>query len=238
MKIFNLNFYNKYIDKFRIISLIIFLILFPIAIYYALFNSPPDYQQGESVRIMYVHVPSAWLALGIYIYIAIFNISGFIWKNYLLHIFAISLAPIGASFAFICLVTGAIWGKPTWGVWWVWDARLTSMLILFFFYIGYIIVHNSVLDKNKADKIAAIIAILGFINIPIIKFSVNWWNSLHQDASILRGEGIAIDGSMLKPLFLMFISLIAYTCFLFATRSKTEILTRKIARRKIMNNFN
>ena len=158
---------------------------------------------------------------------AIFNISGFIWKNPFFYLIAKSIAIIGCVFTFITLVTGSIWGKPIWGTWWVWDARLTSVLILFFLYLGYIILLDSFDDISKGEKIAAIISIIGFINIPIIKFSVEYWNSLHQPASIMRSKGVAIDSSMLKPLLLMFGVYFSYFVFLSLLRVKTEILLKK-----------
>ncbi len=178
-------------------------ILLAAGLYFALFNSPADYQQGDSVRIMYVHVPAAWMALMCYTSMAAASAVGFVWKHPLADVAAKSAAPIGAAFTFLALVTGSIWGKPMWGTWWAWDARLTSVLILFFIYIGYIALWNAIEDKARAARIAAIACLVGFINIPIIKFSVDWWNSLHQPASILRANGPSIHQSMLTPLFLM-----------------------------------
>ncbi len=197
----------------------------------AIFFSPPDYQQGNAVKIMYVHVPAAWMALLIYTLMAIFNISGFIWKNPFFYLIAKSIAVIGASFTLVTLVTGSIWGKPIWGTWWVFDARLTSVLILFFLYLGYIILLDSFDDKAKGEKIAAIISIVGFINVPIIKFSVEYWNSLHQPASILRSGGVAIDAAMLKPLLLTFGTYFSYFVFLSLLRVKNEIMIKNIERK-------
>ncbi len=196
----------------------------------AIISSPIDYQQGNAVKIMYVHVPAAWMALLVYTLMAIFNLSGFIWKNPFFYLIARSIAVIGCVFTFITLVTGSIWGKPIWGTWWVWDARLTSMLILFFLYLGYIILLDSFDDRQKGEKIAAIISIVGFVNVPIIKFSVEYWNSLHQPASILRSKGVAIDPAMLKPLLLMFGVYFSYFVFLSLLRVKTEILLKKSQR--------
>lgn len=177
-------------------------------IYYALFNSPADYQQGDSVRIMYVHVPSAWMALFCYTIIAGASATGFIWKHPLADVTAKATAPIGAVFTGLALFTGSIWGKPMWGAWWAWDARLTSMLILFFLYLGYMAVWETVEDKTRAARLAAVVAIVGFVNVPIIHFSVDWWNSLHQPASVFRPDGPTVAPSMLTPLFLM---ALAYT---------------------------
>lgn len=211
----------------------LFLVLFTAGLYQALIISPADYQQGEAVRMMYVHVPAAWMALGIYCFMALMNLSGFIWKNPLSYILSIAAAPIGMSFAFLCLFTGSLWGKPIWGAWWVWDARLTSMLVLFFFYIGYWLLYQSHHDPLKGEKSAGILAIVGLINIPIVKFSVDWWHTLHQPASILRKDGIAIAPEMLLPLLLM---AGAYSCFfvyILILRTHTEILTRKMERKKL-----
>jgi len=171
---------------------------------YKIYFSPNDYQQSNAVKIMYIHVPSAWMSLLIYSLMAIFNISAFIWKNRFYYLIARAIAEVGALFTLITLVTGAIWGKPIWGTWWAWDARLTSVLLLFFLYLAYIIVYDNIVDKIKAEKISAIIAIVGFINIPLIKFSVEYWNSLHQKASIIRSAGIAIHSAFLIPLLLTF----------------------------------
>ncbi|MCH2038343.1 MAG: heme ABC transporter permease [Rickettsiales bacterium] len=178
-------------------------VLLALGLYYSLFNSPADYQQGDTVRIMYLHVPAASMSLLIYTIIALASASFLIWKNPLSVMVANASAPIGAVYAFLCLVTGAIWGYPMWGAWWVWDARLTSMLILFFFYIGYILLYRSFENNEQADRMASILAVVGIINVPIVKFSVDWWNTLHQHASLLRKGGVAIDPSMMTPLLLM-----------------------------------
>lgn len=224
--LFSLKNFDKNFRFFAPFSFICFLIFLAFAIP-AILNSPNDYQQGNAVRIMYIHVPAAWMALLIYTLMAIFNISGFIWKNPFFYLIARSIAIIGCAFTFITLVTGSIWGKPIWGTWWVWDARLTSVLILFFLYLGYIILLNSFDDKSKGERIAAIISIVGFVNIPIIKFSVEYWNSLHQPASIMRSGGIAIDPAMLKPLLLMFGVYFSYFVFLSLLRVRSEILIKK-----------
>ncbi len=199
-------------------------------LYYALFNSPADYQQGESVRIMYVHVPAAWMALMCYSTMAIASGVGFIWKHPLADVTAKSTAPIGAAFTFLALVTGSIWGKPMWGTWWAWDARLTSVLILFFLYLGYIALWSAIDDKTRAAKVAAIACLVGFINIPIIKFSVDWWNSLHQPASVLRGGGPTIHQSMLTPLLLMGIAYGLTFAALLLISMRAELAERRIAR--------
>lgn len=179
---------------------------------------------------MYVHVPAAWMALGVYCFMAGFGAASLIWKNPLSDIIAVSAAPIGLVFTAICLITGSIWGKPTWGAWWVWDARLTSMLILFFFYIGYIALYHSYDDPQIGGRLASILALIGVVNIPIIKFSVEWWNTLHQPASIMRKGGIAIDETMLLPLMLMFVAFIGLFSVLTILRIKTEVMQRKLER--------
>ena len=176
---------------------------FIIGLYFALFDSPPDYQQKETVRIMYIHVPAAWAALFCYFFMGICSGIELVRRHHLAGLFAKATAPIGATFAFICLVTGSLWGKPTWGTWWIWDARLTSLLVLFFLYLGYMAVHIFSERRDKAAKIAGILCLVGLIDLPIIKFSVDWWNTLHQGASVLRVGGPSIHASMLTPLLIM-----------------------------------
>ena len=188
----------------------VFIIVLSIGLLEALVLSPEDYIQSHSVRIMYVHVPSAWISIGIFLLIGILSIGSVIFKNKIFSIIAKSLAPSGLVFNIIALVTGSIWGKPTWGTWWAWDSRITSMLILCLFYILYILSWRIIEDKNKLNKITSLIGILGLINIPIIKFSVDWWNTLHQPASISKLSAPSIDVSMLIPLLIM-----TTACFLF-----------------------
>jgi heme exporter protein C len=219
-----IHFSNKYL-KYIMVLMFIFLAL---GFYYSFYASPADYQQGEYVRIMYVHVPCAWLALAIYSLMAILSFSYLVWHNPVLDLIAKSAAPIGALFCFITLVTGSLWGKPIWGTWWVWDARLTSMLILFFFYVGYMILSHLSQDQSN-NKAPAALAIIGFINVPIVKFSVNLWNSLHQPASVFRIGGPSIHSSMLIPLMLMFTAF----CFYFIV-NLLMILKRRIIEQKII----
>lgn len=199
-------------------------------LYLALFKSPADYQQGESVRIMYVHVPAAWMALMCYTAMAAASVTGFIWKHPLADVAAKSTAPIGAAFTFLALVTGSLWGKPMWGTWWAWDARLTSVLILFFMYLGYMALWSAIADKARAARIAAIACIAGFINVPIIKFSVEWWNSLHQPASVVRAGGPTIHPDMLTPLLLMGLAYSLIFAALLLVSMRAEIAERRIAR--------
>ncbi len=196
----------------------------------SLFLSPADYQQGDSVRIMYVHVPAAWMSMMIYTIMAGASASFLIWRHPLADIVARASASLGAGFTLITLITGSIWGKPMWGTWWVWDARLTSVLVLFFMYIGYIALSDSYAAQERGKKICAIMALVGFVNIPVIRFSVEWWNTLHQPASIIRSGGMAIDGSMLVPLFSMGLAFtLLYICLL-VLRVKTLLLQQKIRR--------
>jgi heme exporter protein C len=197
-------------------------------LYFSLFASPPDYQQGETVRIMYVHVPAAWMALSVYTMIAAASGIALVWKHPLAHIAAKAAAPIGAGFTFIALVTGSLWGKPMWGTWWVWDARLTSVLILFFLYLGHMALMNAFEDSSRGERAAAILALVGFVNVPIIKFSVDWWNTLHQPASILRLGGPTIDQHMLVPLFLMAIGFTVYFVPVLILRMRAELVARKV----------
>ena len=206
------------------------------SLYMVFISSPADYKQGEFVRIMYLHVPSAWISLGSYTLIAILSFLVLIWKSTLAAIISHAIAPLGLVFTSICLITGSIWGKCTWGTWWVWDARLTSMLILFFLYLGYLSLCNFFNNEARSMKAAAIFSIFSAVNIPIIKFSVNIWTTLHQPASIIRKSGIAIDVSMLIPLFSMFITLSLLFCILLILRSHTLVNLRKINARLILLN--
>lgn len=203
-------------------------VLTGIGLYLVFVASPPDYQQGETVRIMYVHVPMAWLAMGVYTMIAIAALGTLVWKHPLADVAAKTAAPIGAVFTFLCLVTGSIWGKPMWGAWWVWDGRLTSVFILFLIYLGLIALSRTIDDPIRAARATAIMALVGYVNIPIIKFSVDWWFTLHQPASVLRMGGPTIHPSMLYPLLIM---AVAFT-FLFITlhfiAMRNEIMRRRI----------
>jgi heme exporter protein C len=205
----------------------IFFILLLVALSFALIFSPPDYLQGDSVRIMYVHVPSAWIGLASFTCIALLSMANFIFKTKNLIIITKSIAPLGLMFTCLAIVTGSLWGQPTWGTWWAWDARLTSMVILAFFYIGYIVSHKIIFNEGRANKISSIIVIIGLINIPIIKFSVDWWNTLHQPASIKLTGTSTIHSSMLMPLLLMFFVMLLYCALIFLMKYKTEIIRMK-----------
>ena len=205
----------------------IFFILLIVALSFALIFSPPDYLQGDSVRIMYVHVPSAWIGLASFTSIALLSIANFVFKTKNLIIITKSIAPLGLMFTCLAIVTGSLWGQPTWGTWWAWDARLTSMVVLALFYIGYIVSHKLILPDERANKISSIILIIGLINIPIIKFSVDWWNTLHQPASIKLSGTSTIHSSMLMPLLLMFFVMLLYCALIFLMKYKTEIIRMK-----------
>ncbi len=205
----------------------IFFVLLLIALSFALIFSPPDYLQGDSVRIMYVHVPAAWIGLASFSCIALLSILNFIFKIKNFTLITKSIAPIGLMFTCLAIVTGSIWGQPTWGTFWAWDARITSMVILALFYLMYIATHKLIVEREKANKISSIIAGLGLINIPIIKYSVEWWNTLHQPASINITGTSTIHSSMLTPLLLMFFVLILYCALIFLMKYKTEIIRIK-----------
>ena len=205
----------------------IFFVLLLVAISFALIFSPPDYLQGDSVRIMYVHVPAAWIGLASFTAIAFLSIINFIFKIKNLTLVAKSIAPIGLLFTCIAIVTGSIWGQPTWGTFWAWDARITSMVILAIFYLLFILTHKYLLEESKANNVSSLIAIVGLINIPIVKYSVEWWATLHQPASIKISGTSSIHSSMLMPLLLMFFVLILYCALIFLMKYKTEIIRIK-----------
>jgi len=206
---------------------IIFVIVLSIGLVEALFLSPEDYVQSHSVRIMYVHVPSAWISLGIFSLIALLSIGSFVFKNKNFSLIAKSLAPSGLVFNIIALVTGSIWGKPTWGTWWAWDARITSMLILALFYFMYILAWRIFDKSQQVNKITSIIAILGAVNIPIIKFSVDWWSTLHQNSSVNVLSDTSIHPSMLVPLLIMTAAFSLFSLLIFLMKYNTELIKIK-----------
>jgi len=207
--------------------LILFVIVLSIGLLEALILSPEDYKQGHSVRIMYVHVPAAWISLGIFSAITFLSLSGYIFKNKNFFLIAKSLAPSGLVFNIIALVTGSIWGKPTWGTWWAWDSRVTSMLILALFYIMYLNAWRIYEDKDYVLKITTIITVLGIVNVPIIKYSVDWWNTLHQPASINILSKSAIHISMLFPLLIMTAAFALFSLLIFLMKYNTELIKIK-----------
>lgn len=196
-------------------------------LYYGLVEAPPDYQQGESYRIMFIHVPSAWMSMFIYMVMASAGAIGLIWRIKLADIVASASAPIGAAFTFLALVTGSLWGKPMWGAWWVWDARLTSELILLFLYLGYIALQASIEDPRNAARAGAVLALVGVVNIPIIHYSVEWWSTLHQGPTVTKFDKPSIHISMLIPLLLMALAFKLYYVTSVLMRARSDVLLRE-----------
>ena len=217
----------KIINKLQKIILILFLSVLILGLLEALIISPEDYKQSDSARIMYVHVPAAWTSLGIFTLISILSFGIFIFKNKNFSLITKSLAPSGFVFNIIALVTGSIWGKPTWGTWWAWDARITSMLLLSIFYLMFILSWRIADNNDRAIKISSLIAIIGLINIPIIKFSVDWWNTLHQPASVKLLEETTIHSSMLVPLTIMTAAFALFSLLIFLMKYNTELIKIK-----------
>ena len=213
-----------------LISLLV-LVMF-IGIIYSIIISPPDYIQGDSVRIMYVHVPTSILSILCFSFIGLSSILNLIFKIKIMPLIAKSLAPVGLVFSLISIFTGSLWGKPTWGIWWVWDARLTSMFILLLFYLSYILIWKFVKNFEQANKISSIIAIVGLLNLPIIKYSVDWWNTLHQPSSITLTSSPTIHYSMLIPLLIMFCAMVIYSLVVFLIRYKTEVIKFNLNNKK------
>ncbi len=203
-------------------------VVIAVGLYLSFFVAPPDYQQGDTVRIMFIHVPSAWLSMAGYGVMAIASLGTLVWRHPLADVTAKSAAPIGAAFTFVALVTGSLWGKPMWGTWWVWDARLTSELVLLVMYLGLIALWHAVEDPGRAARAAAILTLVGTINLPIIKFSVDWWNTLHQGESIFRAGGPTIDAAMLTPLFVMMAGMTLLYAVLLTMAMRNEILRRRV----------
>ena len=214
------------------ILIIIMISVIIVGLINALITSPPDAVQGNSVRIMYVHVPSSFIAIACFGFIGIASIATLIFKIKILPLMAKSIAPVGSVFCLISIVTGSLWGKPTWGIFWVWDARLTSMLILLVFYLAYIAVWKFIENYEKANKTASIVAIIGSFNLPVIKYSVDWWNTLHQPSSITLTSAPTIHYTMLVPLIIMLVGMIIYSLIIFLMKYKTEIIKFKIDKKR------
>ena len=208
--------------------IILLIVVVAVGITYSLFISPPDYIQGDSVRIMYVHVPSSFIALGCFGFIGVASICNLIFKIKLMPLLAKSVAPIGCTFSIISIVTGSLWGKPTWGIWWVWDARLTSMIVLLLFYILYILSWRFISNFEKANKVSSVIGIIGSFNLPVIKYSVDWWSTLHQPSSITLTSAPTIHHTMLVPLIIMLFGLAIFSLIIFLMKYKTEVMRFKI----------
>ncbi len=201
---------------------------------YRVLGAPDDYQQGATVKIMFLHVPAAWLGMMGWSVMTVAALGTLVWRHPLADVASKSAAPIGAAFTFICLVTGALWGRPTWGTYWVWDARLTSVLVLFLLYLGMLALYWAAEDPNRGARAAAILALVGAVNIPIIKFSVEWWNTLHQPASIMRAGGAAIDASILTPLLIMALAFTLLFFTLHFAAMRNEILRRRVRTMRMM----
>jgi heme exporter protein C len=199
-----------------------------VGLYWALVIAPPDYQQGETVRIMFIHVPAATVAMGGYILLAVLGASLLVWRHPLAALMARATAPVGATFTAVGLITGSLWGRPMWGTYWVWDARLTSFLLLFFLFLGHIALSRAYDDPDRGDRAASILALVGAINVPVIKFSVDWWNTLHQPASIMRLGGPTIDPTILYPLLWMMFTFALLFVLLVLLRTDTEIDRRRL----------
>jgi heme exporter protein C len=191
------------------------------------FTAPPDYQQGETVRIMFIHVPAAWMGLFVYVCLGAASFFGLVFRHLLAEAAARAAAPLGAAFTGLALITGSLWGRPMWGTWWVNDARLVSVLILFLFYLGYMGLQAAIDDEQKAMRASSILALVGLVNVPIVHFSVNWWNSLHQDASVFRVGGPTISWSLLAPLLIMALGYMALFFALWLVRIRTEVYRRQ-----------
>jgi len=215
----------------------IFIILVAIGSYQALFLAPKDYQQGDSFRIIYVHVPAAWMSLFVYITMAIAGAVGLIWRMKMAFIVLISSAPIGAAFTFLALATGSLWGKPMWGTWWEWDARLTSELILLFLYFGVIALYSAFENRKTAEKASAILAIVGAVNVPIIHYSVEWWNSLHQGSTVIRADGPAMPAEMLIPLLIMAIAFKVFYGWVMLMQARNQVLEQEKNSKWVNNLF-
>ncbi len=203
------------------------IVVLAIGLYLALLIAPPDYQQGETVKIMFVHVPAAWMALLVYFVVAAASGVALVWRHPLAEIAAQAAAPLGAAFTLVCLVTGSLWGRPMWGTWWAWDARMTSVLVLFFLYLGYIALVNAFDDMSRGSRAGSVLALVGVVNLPIIKFSVDWWNTLHQSESVFRMGGPTIDASMLWPLLIMAVGYLLLFQTLLLIRMRTALNERK-----------
>jgi heme exporter protein C len=199
-----------------------------VGLYLAWFASPADYQQGETVRIMYIHVPAAWLSLFFYSVMAVSALGTLVWRHPLADVSQRAAAPIGVAFTLVCLVTGSLWGKPMWGTYWVWDARLTSVLVLFLMYCGILALWRAIDDPGRAGRAVAILTLVGAVNIPIVKYSVEWWSTLHQGPSVFRMGGPTIDPSMLRPLLVMAVAFTLFGLALHLAGMRTEILRRRV----------
>jgi len=221
------EYFYRFASRWAPICAWISLALMLVGAYLGLVVAPPDYQMGDSYRIIYLHVPSAWMSMFTYTMMAVSAGIGLIWKLKLAHMVAISIAPLGAAFTFLALVTGSLWGKPTWGTYWIWDARLTSELVLLFLFLGYLALVSSIENRRTAYQAGAVLALVGIVNVPIIHFSVEWWNTLHQGATITKFDKPSMDTSMLVPLLIMFVAVNFYFAASLFNRVRCELLVQE-----------
>ncbi|MCU0817808.1 MAG: heme ABC transporter permease [Beijerinckiaceae bacterium] len=226
--------FNRLADRLIAPFAVLTLLLFVWGLYGAFFVSPPDYQQGETIRIMFIHVPSAWMAMFVYAGMSLSALGTLIWRHPMADVAQKCAAPLGAGFTLLCLVTGSLWGKPMWGTWWEWDARMTSVLVMFLIYIGVIALQQAIEEPNRAARAVAILTLVGAVNLPIIKFSVDWWSTLHQPASVFRMDGPTIHGSMLGPLFIMGIAFLMLYITLLMLFMRAEVMNRRAERLELL----
>lgn len=226
--------FNRLADRLIGPFAVLTLLLFVWGLYGAFFVAPPDYQQGETIRIMFIHVPAAWMAMFVYAGMSASALGTLIWRHPMADVALKCAAPLGAGFTLLCLVTGSLWGKPMWGTWWEWDARMTSVLVMFLIYIGVIALQQAIEEPNRAARAVAILTLVGAVNLPIIKFSVDWWSTLHQPASVFRIDGPTIHGSMLGPLFIMGIAFLVLYITLLMLAMRAEVMNRRAERLELL----
>ncbi|MBN8533607.1 MAG: heme ABC transporter permease [Rhizobiales bacterium] len=226
--------FNRLADRLIVPLAILTALMFGWGLYGAFFVSPADYQQGETIRIMFIHVPSAWMSMFVYAGMSLSALGTLIFRHPMADVAQKAAAPLGAGFTLLCLVTGSLWGKPMWGTWWEWDARMTSVLVLFLIYIGVIALWQSIEEPNRAGRAVAILTLVGAVNLPIIKFSVDWWSTLHQPASVFRLDGPTIHGSMLGPLMIMGIAFLLLYITLLLLVMRAEIMNRRAERLELL----
>ncbi|MGL5448377.1 MAG: heme ABC transporter permease [Rhabdaerophilum sp.] len=226
--------FNRLADRLIAPLAILTALLFGWGLYGAFFVSPPDYQQGETIRIMFIHVPSAWMSMFVYAGMSLSALGTLIFRHPMADVAQKAAAPLGAGFTLLCLITGSLWGKPMWGTWWEWDARMTSVLVLFLIYIGVIALWQAIEEPNRAGRAVAILTLVGAVNLPIIKFSVDWWSTLHQPASVFRLDGPTIHGSMLGPLMIMGIAFLCLYITLLLLLMRAEVMNRRAERLELL----
>ena len=226
--------FNRLADRLIVPLAILTVLVFAWGLYGAFFVSPADYQQGETIRIMFIHVPAAWMSMFVYAGMSLSALGTLIFRHPMADVAQKAAAPLGAGFTLLCLVTGSLWGKPMWGTWWEWDARMTSVLVLFLIYIGVIALWQSIEEPNRAGRAVAILTLVGAVNLPIIKFSVDWWSTLHQPASVFRLDGPTIHGSMLGPLMIMGVAFLLLYITLLLLLMRAEVMNRRAERLELL----